>query len=173
MEELRRPRVWSAYAGMKSLLELFDFPVCRRFLLAGCGPLPDTLFCLHDSTDVPDGIGIDRDPGTIRKARAMVMAFGLRRIRVVEEEACVINDKGFDGLYCSLFVTPRQGRLERIADTASSGTRVILRDPFFTGKLVFEAVAETLDRRLEKLVESSACPGRFMNKPSLFHLTLS
>ena len=155
---------WGAYARMGEILELFDIESCRRFLMVGCGPLPDSLFHLHDWTGVEDLVGIERDPRALRRARQLVDAFELHRIRILDAEVCDVDYAGFDAICCSAFVTPRHPIMQRIAATARPGAVVILRDPVFTGTLLFEDVVRSLDPRFEIHAESGAALGRFMLK---------
>jgi hypothetical protein len=154
---------WGSYARMEDALKLVDFSTCRRFVMMGCGRAPCSLFYLHDWTDIECLVGIDRDPHSLGMARQLVDGLGLPRIRIVEADACDLDYAEFDIIYWDPFALPRRKVMERIVETARSDSVVILRDPFFTGTLLFEPMARSLGR-LAICGESAAFPGRFMLK---------
>jgi SAM-dependent methyltransferase len=153
---------WGAWAGMAQSLALVDVAACRRFLMVGCGPLPDSLLYLHEETAVESLVGIDRDPQALRRARELSAAFGLERIEIRDADARDFDYAGFDLICCSAFLTPRREVLARVAATARPDCAILLRDPVLTGKLFFESVLP--DPRFEVCAESSAPPRRFMLK---------
>jgi hypothetical protein len=153
---------WGAYARMGKTLELFDCSKCRRFLMVGCGPVPDSLFYLHDWTAVPALIGVDNDTAALVKARQLVAAFVLDRIHIEDGDACDLDYAGYDVVCCSAFLTPRAPIMQRIANTASAGTLVIVRDPVLTGTLLFESVVALLPARFEVRARSADVRTRFM-----------
>lgn len=161
---------WGAYKGMKETLQMFDHANCRRFLLIGCGPVPDSLFCLHDCTKIENITGVDRNAKAVHMARQLVTAFGLDRIRIEERDAGDIDCGGYDMICCSAFITPRQDALARIISTANPGSIVIVRDPVFTGTLLFERMLQRLPPQLELLAESPSAMGRFMLKYYIFRV---
>jgi hypothetical protein len=155
---------WGSYARMEDALKLVDFSTCRRFVLMGCGRAPCSLFYLHDWTEVECLVGIDRDRQSLDMARELVDGFGLRRVRLVEADACDLDYAEFDVIYWDPFALPRRKIMERVVETARSDSAVILRDPFFTGTLLCEPMAGCLNPRLEICAESAGFPGRFMLK---------
>lgn len=62
----------------------------------------------------------------------------------------------------SAFLAPRRKIMERIAQTAREGATIILRDPFFTGTLLFERVGDALPPRLKTVRVLPRTRGRFM-----------
>jgi SAM-dependent methyltransferase len=160
--DLLGANTWGAYARMGETLALFDASGCRRFLMAGCGPVPDSLFHLDDWTEIPELVGVDREPEAVRRARRLVEAFGRGRIRIDEADAATLDYAGFDVICCSAFLAPRRAIMERIAATSDDGAVVILRDPVATGTLLFESVAGALPSRFAIRTRSSGPPGRFM-----------
>jgi hypothetical protein len=130
--------------------------------MVGCGPLPDSLLCLHDRTEVEALVGVDRDAGAVRMAQDLVDAFGLARIRIMQGDAMDLDYEGFDVICCSVFATPRLGIIQRVAATAGQECSIILRDPFFTGTLLFESVVRSLPPGLEVRAASQSTRSRFM-----------
>ncbi len=155
---------WGAYARMAGVLGHIDWSACRKFLMVGCGPVPDSLFCVHDHTSVERLLGMDRDPMAVDLAGQLVNAFGLARIRIEQADACEVDYREFDVLCCSAFLAPRRAIMERIASTAREGSTILLRDPFFTGRLLFESTLDALPPRLAIVSELPATRGRFMLK---------
>ena len=162
---------WGSYARMGDAVKLVDFSSCRRLVVMGCGRAPCSLFYLHDWTDVPCLVGIDRDPESLTMSRQLAEGFGLDRIRIVGADAADLDYSEFDIIYWGPFAQPRHKIMERLATTGRPGSVVILRDPFFTGTLLFEPMVPALDPRLAICAESSGYPGRFMLKHYVLRLT--
>lgn len=168
---LLRAQPWGAYARMGETLDLCDFSGCRRAIMVGCGPVPDSLFCLHDQTAIPELVGLDHDSAALRMARELVCACGFQdRIRIVGGDARAFDYAGFDLICCSVFAAPRGAVVERIAATAGPGALVILREPSGPGTLLFESVLGALPARFEPLAASAAPRGRFMLSYRVFRL---
>ena len=164
------PGTWGSYARMGDALKLVDFSSCRRVVVLGCGRAPCSLFYLHDWTGVECLVGIDRDQSSLAMSRQLAQGFGLNRLRIVEADAVDFDYADFDVIYWGPFAQPRRKVMERIVSTARAGTSVILRDPFFTGTLLFEPMAQALDSHLAICQESTGYPGRFMLKHYLLRL---
>jgi hypothetical protein len=155
---------WGSYARMEDAVKLVDFSTCRRLVVMGCGRAPCSLFYLHDWTEVECLVGIDRDRQSLELAQQLVDGFGLRRVRIVEADACELDYGEFDVIYWGPFAMPRRNVMEQVVATARSDSVVILRDPFFTGTLLFEPMAGSLNPRLTICADSAAFPGRFVLK---------
>lgn len=135
---------WGAYGGMRRTLELLDLDGCNRLVLVGCGPLPDSLFCCLDHTEVPHLVGIDQDASACARARALLDEMATDRIEIVHAEG-VTFDYGTTDIACiSAFVTDRAAVLERVIASGSPGTQVVLRLPIRAGVLLFEPTAPSL-----------------------------
>lgn len=152
---------WGAAPGMRVALKLFDPNSCRRLAMVGCGPFPDSLLCLHDETVVPELVGFDRDPASAAAAAELVRTLGLGRISIERADARELDYSGFDAVCCSVFAEPRAAILARAAQTADAGTVVLVREPFFTGRLLFESVLDESPDGLEPLAHASG-RGPFM-----------
>jgi len=162
---------WGAYNGMQETFRLFDHSSCRRFLLIGCGPVPDSLFYLHDNTEVESIVGVDKNAEAVRMANLLVAKYKLgKRIRIEENDACEIDCRDYDIICCSAFITPRRKSLARIVSTAKPGSMVIVRDPAFMGTLLFERMLEAIPPQLELLAESPTARGKFMLKYHIFRV---
>ena len=170
MGPLLGAHTWGSYARMEETLKLVDFSACRTYLMLGCGRVPGSLFYLHDWTAVDRLVGIDTDPDALRMARELVAAFGLTRIRILAADACAFDYGDYDVIYWDPFAIPRRKVMERIASTARQDSVIILREPFFTGTLLFESVVPSLAPRFAICAESATFPGRFMLKHYLLRL---
>jgi hypothetical protein len=153
---------WGAYAGMAATLDSVDLSGCRSFVVVGCGPLPDSLLCLHERTEIDELVGIDRDTAALRTAGELVRTIGLERVRLAWGDGLELDYGAFDAICPSVFAAPRRGLLERIAATARDDAVIILRDPFFTGTLLFEPAIDALPARLEVRFRTASLPGPFM-----------
>lgn len=161
---------WGSYARMEDAVRLVDFSTCRRLVVMGCGRAPCSLFYLHDWTDVECLVGIDRDRQSLELAQQLVDGFGLRRVRIIEADACDLDYAEFDVIYWGPFAMPRRKVMERVVATARPDSVVILRDPFFTGTLLFEPMAGSLNPRLTICADSATFPGRFVLKHYVLRL---
>jgi hypothetical protein len=164
------PSTWGSYARMEDAVKLVDLSTCRRLVVMGSGRAPCSLFYLHDWTDVPCLVGIDRDQESLAMSRQLVEGFGLDRVRIVEADAAELDYSEFEVIYWGPFAQPRRKIMERLLATAGPASVVILRDPFLTGTLLFEPIAASLDPRLVICVESVGYPGRFMLKHYVLRL---
>lgn len=161
---------WGAYHRMKSALAAMDLSACRSAVMAGCGPLPDTLLCLHDETDIPRLVGIDRDGEAVQRARDLVDRLGCRRIEIIQAAAGDFDYGGFDLICPSAFVAPRRGLMRKIAGTADPSCRILLRAPVFAGTLLFEPLELSLLAYFEVQREIDLPPGRFQLSYSVMAL---
>ena len=152
---------WGAYDRMKTALGSLDCPSSRSAVMAGCGPLPDTLLCLHDETDIPRLVGIDRDETAVQRARALVDQLGCRRIEIIHADAVDFNYSDFDIICPSAFIAPRHNIMKQIAGTANSASRILLREPVYTGTLLFEPLDLSVLANFDLRREIDLPPGRF------------
>jgi hypothetical protein len=163
LRSLLEANPWGAYAGARKALDLAGLASVVRVVMVGCGPLPDTLLYLHDHTAAAALVGIEPDPDARRMARWLVERLRRSRIEILASDGREVDYGGFDLICCSVFATPRRPILNRIASTADPGTVVLLRDPSFTGTLLFESVLDQLPPGFEVRARSGSRPrGRFM-----------
>lgn len=159
---LLRSNPWGAYRGTEETAAALDLSACRSLVMIGCGSLPDTLLYLHEHTEIETLVGIERDPRAADHARELAENLGCDRIEIAAGDGIEADYAGFDVICPSVFARPRLEIVERIAGTASAHAQVILRDPTFTGKLLFEGVLGSLPDRLEVRAEARSRPGRLM-----------
>jgi hypothetical protein len=157
-----RANPWGAYRGTEETVAAIDLSTCRRLAMIGCGPLPDTLLFLHEHTAVEVLIGIEQDRRAAAQARTLVDRLGLDRIEILERDGARADYAGFDVVFVSVFAQPREEVIARVADSAGPGALVILRDPVFTGGLLFESVLDRLPERLELRALTRSRPGSLM-----------
>lgn len=162
LETLLATNPWGAYAGLVQAVPSLGLTSSRRLAMIGCGPLPDSLVCLHRHTEVERLIGFDRDPGSSVLAQELIDGLGLDRIRITSGDGEELDYRDFDVVCPTVFAVPRRAVVERIARTARPGATVIVRDPFFTGTLLFERVLDALPAQLERCAEAPSRAGRFM-----------
>jgi SAM-dependent methyltransferase len=164
------PHSWDAYSRMADVLNLVEFSSSCRYVIAGCGKLPASLFYLHDWTAADCLVGIDNDVKAVESARKIVAHFGLNRIQIDHADGIDFDYSSFDIIYWGPFANPRLKVMERILSTAKRDSIIILRDPFHTGTLANKGVLAELDPRFEICKVSDAHPGRFMLKHYILRL---
>ena len=131
------------------MFDVIDFRSGTQFVMVGCGPLPMTLYHVHDRTDVAELVAIDVDVDAIETVNATARRFGLHRV-----SANVVSGERFDYaradvIYVANLVRPKASVLERIADTAPRDAAIVLREPYSLGRLLTERGTDHLDQRLK------------------------
>lgn len=137
------------YDRVRDMFDAVGFRSCRRFVLVGCGPLPVTLYHVHDQTDVAELVALDVDVEAIRTVRATVRRFGLARVSADVIPGEQYDYGAADVIYVANLVRPKHLVLKRIADTARSSATIVLREPYSLGRLLTERGSDGLDPRLE------------------------
>lgn len=135
------------YDRVRDMFDAVDFKSVRRFVIVGCGPLPMTLYHVHDKTSVAELIALDTDTEAVERVASTARRFHLSRIsaRAVAGEA--FDYSGADVIYVANLVRSKRLVLRRIADTAPDDTAVVLRDPYSLGRLLTERGTDGLDLR--------------------------
>lgn len=157
-----RSNPWGAYRGTEETVAATELSKCRRLAMIGSGPLPDTLVYLHEHTEVNALVGIERDRDAADRARALLDRLGLDRIEIREADGAQVDYAGFDAVFVSVFAEPRAEIVARVASTAEPGAVVVLRDPVFTGRLLFDSVLDRLPERLQLRATARSRPGSLM-----------
>jgi hypothetical protein len=142
------------YDRVRDMFDVVDFHSSRRFVLIGCGPLPMTLYHVHDRTEIPELVALDLNAQAVATVQLTVHRFGLDRIQAHVTSGEEYDYGVADVIYVANLVRPKWRVLQRIADTAPSTTTVVLREPYSLGRLLTERGADRLDPRLE-IVKSS------------------
>jgi SAM-dependent methyltransferase len=137
------------YDRVRDMFDVVDFSSRRRFVLVGCGPLPLTLYHVHDRTAVTELIGIDVDFNSVEKVNATARSFGLNRVAAHAVSGEQFDFAGADVVYVANLVRPKRLVLKRIADTAPRTAAIVLRDPYSLGRLLTERGTDDLDPRFE------------------------
>ena len=135
------------YLRVGEALRLVVFSGCQRLVMVGCGPFPAAALYVYDHESAPDISALDNDANAVEMARQVVAVHAPERVHVFESDGSRYDYSGADVVYIANLVSPKADVLARIADTASSATRVILRDPFAYGKLFAERGLADLDGR--------------------------
>ena len=125
-----------SYRRVRDMFDSVDFSSCRRFVMVGCGPLPVTIFHVLAKTDVASVVGLDVNRTTIETVRTYIGKLDLRRFRALHADGGTYSYERADIIYVANLVSPKTATLARIAETARSGTPVIVRDPISFGRLI-------------------------------------
>lgn len=143
----------NAYLRIKDTLDFIDFSKCGTFIMVGCGPLPATLFCIHENTDVQAIIGVDNNQEAIDFAKKLIEYQELPRIQVRKMNGIDFNYQKADVIYVANLVSPKKKILNQILETSKRDVQVILRDPYGMGTLLSESGMEDLDSRFQCIGE--------------------
>jgi hypothetical protein len=117
--------------------------------MVGCGWRPVTVFRIHDTTSVPEIVGLDIAPDAIDTANALAVKLGYKRMRAELGDGCEYDYSQAQIIYVSSMVSPKAKVIARIADTAPEDVQIILWEPYSLGRLWVESTERTLDPRLE------------------------
>jgi hypothetical protein len=137
------------YNRVRDMFDVVDFSSRRRFVMVGCGPLPMTLYHVHDRTAVTELIAIDVDLHAVETVNATARNFGLNRVAAHALSGEEFDFAGADVVYVANLVRPKRQVLARIADTAPETAAIVLRDPYSLGRLLTERGTDDLDPRLK------------------------
>ena len=143
----------NAYLRIKDALEFVDFSVCETFIMVGCGPLPATLFCIHENTNVQKIIGVDNNREAVDTAVELLERHKIPRIQIKHATGINFNYQEADIIYVANLVSPKKKILNQIIETAKNDVQLILRDPCGMGILLSESGMEDLDPRLRLIGE--------------------
>ena len=143
----------NAYLRITDTLDFIDFSQCGTFIMIGCGPLPTTLFCIHENTDVQAIIGVDNNQEAIDSAKKLIEYQEFPRIQVRKMDGIDFNYQKADVIYVANLVSPKKKILNQILETAKKDVQVILRDPYGMGMLLSESGMEDLDPRFQCIGE--------------------
>ena len=135
------------YDRVRDMFDVVDFQSCRQFVLIGCGPLPMTLYHVHDRTKVPELIAVDLNAASIDLVKRTAQAFSLARVATRETAGEAYDFSGADVIYVANLVRPKKEVLRRIADTAPRHAVIVLRDPYSLGRLLTERGADYVGDR--------------------------
>jgi hypothetical protein len=137
----------NAYVRIKEVQDFIDFSKCGTFAMVGCGPLPATLFYIHEKTNVETIIGVDNSREAIDLAGKLLEHQTFPRIQLKHLNGMNCNYQEADIIYIANLVSPKRKILNRIIETTRDGVTVILRDPYGMGILLSESGMEELDPR--------------------------
>jgi hypothetical protein len=143
----------NAYRRIEDALRFVDFSLCRTFVMVGCGPLPATLFCIRENTDVRDIVGLDSNREAADSAGELIDCLKLTGIKVKEANGTEFDYQKADVIYVANLVSPKRVILSQILKTARKDVRIILRDPYGAGILLAESGMEDLDSRFRCIGE--------------------
>jgi hypothetical protein len=147
--DVASPDVLRTYNRVREMFERVDFRACRRFVMVGCGRLPETMFHVHDRTETTDIIGLDIVPDAIDTAREMAARFGYSRIRAELCEGQAYEFGEAQIIFITNMVSSKAAVLSRIAETAGADVQVVVREPYSLRRLWSESGERSLDPRLE------------------------
>jgi hypothetical protein len=141
--------VLRAYHRVGGMFEVLDFSACRLAVMVGCGYVPETMFHLHDRTNVPDIVGLDIDNEAVETARKLASRFGYSRVRAELSDGGVYEYAGAQVICITNMVSPKHAILSRIVETAPEEVRIVVRDPFSLRRLWSESSENPLHPELE------------------------
>jgi len=139
----------NAYLRMKDTSAFMDFSRCETFIMVGCGPLPASLFYIHENTDVQAIIGLDNNREAVDSAKELIERLEFPRIHVRQTDGRDFDYEKADVIYVANLASPKRSILNQILETAKKDVQVILRDPYGFGILLSESGMEALDHRFQ------------------------
>ena len=137
----------SAYNRVADMFTWEDFDRCKKLIMVGCGPLPMTL--MHVAAKYPSIPleGLDSDLHAIEVARTVARAATMPNIHLIHSNGVSYSYHDANIVYVANLVSPKVDVLMRIANTASIGTLVILRDPTEDGLHLADSGLQSLNSK--------------------------
>jgi hypothetical protein len=148
--------IFNRVSGMFSDL---DFSGCRRLVMVGCGRLPSTAFLVHDRTEIPEIVCLDKVAELVAAAQELADRLGYLRVRFEHYDGSSYDYDGSQIVYVALMTVPKAAVLSRIADSAPREVRIVVREPVSLARLWTESAGRSLDPRLEVIGKGK--PGGF------------
>jgi hypothetical protein len=145
----------NAYLRIKDVQDSTDLSECGTFAMVGCGPLPATLFYIHEKTSIEIIIGVDNNREAIDVAGKLIEHQEFPRIQLKHVNGMNFNYQEADIIYIANLVSPKRRILNQIIETARNDVKVILRDPYGMGILLSESGMEDLDPRFRLIGEGT------------------
>ncbi len=143
----------ATYNRVSGMFDKVDFGDCRCFVMVGSGPMPATVFHVHDRTTVPEIVGLDVVPEAVETARALAKQLGYARASIELSDGRSYDYGDAEIVFVANMVFGKSYILSRIADTAPQDIRLIVRDSYSLGRLYAENAARQLDPRFEVVGE--------------------
>ena len=126
-----------------------------RIIHVGCGSLPITAIYLGEKGFRV--LAVDRDPAAVSRARDVICREGLEdRVDVQKANGESADCSGFDAIWISFHVEPRDKVLDSCLASLKEGGRVVLRTP--SGMLAW------LYSEASGVVEAARCLGQVAHK---------
>jgi hypothetical protein len=159
----------NSYKVVKREIELLDHSNCKTLAMVGSGPLPETILYIFENTNILKIIGIDNNQEAIYLAGEMISSIKKTpRIEFIHYDGLDYNYKNSDIVYIANFVYPKTEVLNRIAKTAKPGIKILIRNPFSFGKMLYDEVNfDKIDPRLT-LIQKGKKIDYFLNYPLIF-----
>lgn len=149
--EIASARRMISYNRSTAMFDAVDFDDCERLVMVGCGGLPFTMFHVHDRTEIPQIVGLDKLPEAIDTASDVSRKLDYPRLSFTLHDGCSYDYGKAQIVYIASTVFPKHLVMSRIAETAPAGAQIISRDPYSLGRLWVEDSEGHADARLETI----------------------
>ena len=147
--DMASPTAMTVYNRVGDMFDAIDFNGCHRLVMVGCGGLPETIFHIHDRTDVEEIIGVDVRPEAIDSVRELTRRLGYERIRAELHDGASYDYGRAQIVYVASMVRPKAVTVSRILDTAPDSLQLVVREPYSLGRLWTDSLGSVLDSRLK------------------------
>lgn len=138
----------------------------KSLVMVGCGPLPETLMYISENTNFESIHGLDSNQEAIYMAGEMLSSQGIDKIKLIHYDGLEYDYADADVIYVANFTRPKKKVLDRIAETAKNGAKILVRTPVLLGKMLYEDAEEALHKRLTVIKEGKV-NDYFLFKPLL------
>lgn len=149
------PFARQAYERVAEAFELVDFSRCRLVVNIGCGPFPAAALLIHQRTTVPRIVAIDNDAVAVALASRVIRRLASPRLEVGHGDGTTYDFSSADVIYVANHVVPKAQVMSRIAETASSDARVLVREPCGLGLVLAERGCDPPPAPLQLLQEGA------------------
>lgn len=154
------------YSKTSDEIQMTGIDNVNNLVMVGCGPLPETILYLSENTDVKSIVGIDYNQEAIYMAGEMIQSLGQSdKVKLMHYNGVEYDYKNADLIIVANFISPKAKVLQRIANTAKNGAKILVRTPILLGKMLYES-ADSLPSRL--ILQKKGIPNRYFLDQSLF-----
>jgi hypothetical protein len=132
---------------------------CNKLVFVGSGPLPTTIFYIHDNTDIPNIVGLDNNQESVYIAGEIVQSQNLKRINLVFHDGVDYDYSDTDIVLIANMVSGKDRVIDRIAQTGKKDVVVISREPVRLSTLFYERIKQGFDSRFMTIGVMEPDPG--------------
>ncbi|MFT7184328.1 MAG: hypothetical protein ACI9QC_000667 [Oceanicoccus sp.] len=137
-----------SYNHVNEELKLIDTKKCKRLVMVGCGPYPETILYLNENIEHTEIIGLDESREAIYMSGKMLESQNLEKIELQSLAGYQFDFTEVDVVHIANFVPSKKKILDRIVETAPDHVQILVRTPQLLGSIFYTDPLTNLNSRL-------------------------